>query len=379
MTPAAHSDRAPGTVAVDWPAMLAAAIAGDGVTAVYQPIIDIARGSVVGYEALARFSDHTVINPEEWFQAARDYAIADQLEAAAMTAAFAQRSSLPVNCFLAVNITPDELAQPVVRRVLDSQDDLAGVVIELTEQTRIESYLALEPYLNRYRAAGALIAVDDAGSGYAGLQHLLSLRPAIIKLDRHFIDGIDHDESKRALVEMVGAFADRTNCWVLAEGIERFEELDVLAALEVPLAQGYLLGRPAPPWGEIEPGPAQRLRNRSSTTSAETLRDIVESHPSATSLAQAATILALDPHVEIVVMLDHHDRPSGVVDLESLAVGLTSEAMQINLDTPTSEAGRRSIARPRHTRFHPLVCIDNAGRYTGVVTMERLIERLAKS
>jgi EAL domain-containing protein (putative c-di-GMP-specific phosphodiesterase class I) len=164
-----------------------------------------------------------------------------------MTAAFEPRSSLPLNCFLAINVTPDELARPVVRRVLDQQDDLAGVVIELTEQTRIDSYLALEPYLNRYKAAGALIAVDDAGSGYAGLQHLISPRPAIIKLDRHFVDGIDGDEAKRALVEMLGTFADRTDCWLLAEGIERPEELEVIAGLGVPLAQGYLLGRPAPP------------------------------------------------------------------------------------------------------------------------------------
>jgi EAL domain-containing protein (putative c-di-GMP-specific phosphodiesterase class I) len=374
---------APGTeagagAAVDWPALLASVIAGEAVTAVYQPIIDVTRGVVVGYEALARFTNPTVANPEDWFEAARQYRISDQLEAATITAAFAYRDSLPVNCFLAVNVSPDELAQPVVRSVLDRQGDLSGVVIELTEQARIESYLALEPHLDRYRAAGALIAVDDAGSGYAGLRHLLSLRPAIIKLDRHFIDGIDQSEAKRALVEMLGTFADRTNCWILAEGVERSEELDVLVKLNVPLAQGYLLGRPAPPWAQIEPGPARQLRHRPDPVAASTLRALVEASPAATSLDHAARMLTAQPHLEHVVILDEHDRPAGVADVDSVAVGVTSEVMSCTLDTPTSQAARRSISRPRHNRLQPLVCVDDTGRYTGIVTMERLIAHLAQ-
>jgi EAL domain-containing protein (putative c-di-GMP-specific phosphodiesterase class I) len=363
---------------VDWPALLASAIAGEGVTAAFQPIVDVARGTVVGYEALARFEHRAVTNPEDWFEAARRYRISDQLEAATMTAALGPRSSLPPNCFLAINVTPDELARPVVRRVLDQQDDLAGVVIELTEQTKIDSYLALEPYLNRYRAAGALIAVDDAGSGYAGLQHLISLRPAIIKLDRHFVEGIDADEAKRALVEMLGAFADRTDCWLLAEGIERPEELDVLAALGVPLAQGYLLGRPAPPWSSIEPGAASQLAERTDGLRSGILRDLVETNPSAPDAHHAAAALAATPGLDIVVVLDRNRRPVGVADLESVAMGMTSDPMRLNLDTPIPEAGRRAMGRPRHTRFQPLICTDNAGRYAGVVRLERLIGHLSQ-
>jgi EAL domain-containing protein (putative c-di-GMP-specific phosphodiesterase class I) len=358
--------------------MLASAIAGKGVAAAYQPVVDLARATIVGYEALARFPDQAVTNPEEWFDAARSYGVADQLEAATMTAAFANRSSLPPNCFLAINVSPNELASPVVQNVLDGQADLAGVVIELTEQTRIDSYLALEPFLNRYRAAGALIAVDDAGSGYAGLQHLISLRPAIIKVDRHFVDGIDQDEAKRALVDMLGAFANRTDAWLLAEGIERPQELDVLANLGVPLAQGYLLGRPAPAWADIEPGPAEQLRSRTTAEQPGTLRDLLESCPSATSLEQAAAVLGSNVGLDIVVVLDHHSRPTAVADAESLSVAMTSDAMRVNLSTPITEAAQRAIGRPPYSRFQPLVCTDNAGRYVGIVRMERLIEQLSR-
>ena len=102
------------------------------------------------------------------------------------------------------------------------------MVIELTEHERIDSYAALEPALDRLRAAGALLAIDDAGAGYAGLQHVLSLRPDIIKLDRALVEGLDRDEAKRTLVEMIGTLAGRLDAWLLAEGIETGEELDVL-------------------------------------------------------------------------------------------------------------------------------------------------------
>ncbi len=91
------------------------------------------------------------------------------------------------------------------------EGNLGGLIVELTEQTPIDSYLDLEPDLNQLRAAGALIAVDDAGAGYAGLRHLLQLRPSMIKIDRELIQDVDRDEAKRALIEMLGIFASRVD------------------------------------------------------------------------------------------------------------------------------------------------------------------------
>ena len=360
----------------DWLRLLARAALGIGVGAAYQPVVDLARGTVVGFEALARFTG-SAAGPERWFAAARDLGLAAQLEAATLAVAFEARPSLPHNCFLAVNITPDALAQPAVRQVLDRQGDLSGVVIELTEQTRIDSYLALEPHLDRYRAAGALIAVDDAGSGYAGLQHLIGLHPSIIKLDRQFIDGIDRDEAKRALVDMLGTFADRTDCWLLAEGIERPEELAVLVDLGVPLAQGFLLGRPAPPWAGIEPNVLTRLRSRGANPSATLLRDLVEPGLSVADLGAAAGAMAARPEHRTVVVVDQWHRPTGAVDRHALATGMNPDIMRFNVDTPIADAARRCITRRLDARFQPLICTDNAGRYVGIVPVERLIDKLA--
>jgi EAL domain-containing protein (putative c-di-GMP-specific phosphodiesterase class I) len=118
-------------------------------------------------------------------------------------------------------------------------------VLELTEHDEIPDYELLRQSLDRYRSLGARIAVDDAGAGYAGLQHILSLTPEILKLDLQLIRGIDQDIARRALVRCLVDFASEIGAAVLAEGISSLAELDVLRAVGVPLGQGYCLGRPA--------------------------------------------------------------------------------------------------------------------------------------
>jgi EAL domain-containing protein (putative c-di-GMP-specific phosphodiesterase class I) len=256
--------------------MLAAACRGEGLSTAYQPIVDTSRGTVVGYEALARFPGFDEQNPEVWFSAARARGRAEELESAALRRALEARGSLPPNCFLTLNVSPDLLHSGSVRRVWHDQGDLAGLVIELTEQAPIDSYAELEPDLACLRAAGALIAVDDAGAGYAGLRHLLALRPSMIKIDRALVQGVDRDEAKRALIEMLGIFTSRVDAWMLAEGVERPEEYDTLVSLGVPLTQGFYLGRPAPPWAGIETDLSRWMAGPRSVLHKTTIRDVVE-------------------------------------------------------------------------------------------------------
>ncbi|MBG6224444.1 EAL domain-containing protein (putative c-di-GMP-specific phosphodiesterase class I) [Arthrobacter sp. CAN_A2] len=355
---------------------LAAACLGEGITSAYQPIIDTARGTVVGYEALVRFPGYSEKNPEVWFARARREGCAAELEAAALRSAFAHRGTLPANCFLTVNLSPALLASPLVRHVWAEQGGLGGVVVELTEQTPIDSYLQLEPHLDALRAAGAMIAVDDAGSGYAGLQHLLALRPAIIKMDRELVRDIDTDEAKRALMEMIGLFASRVDAWILAEGIERVEELDTLAALGVPLVQGYLLGRPAPPWQALDLDLALRLSTRARDGAASTIRGVVEPAATALSPLAAAALFAANPNLTDVVLLDGR-RPQAVLTEEAALLGIVTTGLVVNVDTPVEEALARSITREASSRFAPLLVTDNAGRFVGIARMERLIGKLA--
>jgi EAL domain-containing protein (putative c-di-GMP-specific phosphodiesterase class I) len=134
------------------------------------------------------------------------------------------------------------------------RDDLRGVlesgpssrlILELTEHTRIEDYGPVLAGMELHRREGVRIAVDDTGAGYAGLQHILRLRPDVIKLDLDLTRGIHLDPARRALAVSLKTFADELGAVVVAEGIEVREELETLQALGVPWGQGFHLGRPA--------------------------------------------------------------------------------------------------------------------------------------
>ncbi|MFJ6280525.1 EAL domain-containing protein [Arthrobacter subterraneus] len=355
---------------------LLAACRGEGISSVYQPIIDTARGVVVGYEALIRFPGYEEKNPEAWLSAARRDGLAANLEAAALRSALTHKHTLPANCFLTVNTSPDLLTSPEIRAVWAAQDGLGGLVIEMTEQAPIDSYVALEPDLNALRAAGAVIAVDDAGSGYAGLQHLLSLKPAMIKIDRELVKNVHRDEAKRALIGMLGNFAGRIDAWILAEGVELVEELDALLSLGVPLVQGYLLGRPAAPWASLDDDLAHRMVSNRKPTQAVIVRDVLEAAVTVESPAAAMDAFAADPSRTEVVLVEGQHRPVAVLTPASASLAVFNQDLRVNLDTPILDALSRAVTREQYDRFAPLLVTDNAGRFAGVARMERLITAL---
>ncbi|TFC53710.1 EAL domain-containing protein [Cryobacterium sp. TMB3-1-2] len=349
--------------------MLDAVSAGTGVTAAFQPIVDTARGIVVGFEGLARFEMPAGISVEDLFAQARAANRSAEIEARCLRVILAERGSVPTNCFITVNVSPHVLGHDAIRQVWRDQADLTGVFVELTEQSAIDSAADLEPELDAIRAAGGLIAVDDLGSGYAGLSRLLALKPALIKLDRELIQGIDTDEAKRALVEMIGTFANRIDSWVLAEGIETAAEYDTITALGVPLAQGYYLARPGPAWPDL----ARPVVPSAERQPVPVVRDLLDIAPGAESVAAAARIFTDHAEVRTVVLIDHHGRPVSVLDSESAHLGVTTGAVRVNLDTPVRDALLRAITRDSTHRYDPLIVTDNAGRYAGIVRLERLI------
>lgn len=144
---------------------------------------------------------------------------------------------------MAINFSASTLlAGPEVAGLLPSD---RPVVIEITENERVDDYAALRSAL-RDLAPNCHVAVDDAGAGYASLRHIMALRPECVKLDIYWISDIDTDPARQALIAGLIHFTNELGCRLLAEGIERTAELDTLKALGVPYGQGYLLGRPAP-------------------------------------------------------------------------------------------------------------------------------------
>jgi diguanylate cyclase (GGDEF)-like protein len=223
---------------------------------VFQPIVELGSGRLVGYEALARFPEKDERTPDAFFSQATRVGLGPQLEALALIAAL-KVPNRPYGTYLSLNCTPTAISSPIVRSSLPTH--LEDVVIEITEHELAPEDGALEAGLAELRGRGARIAIDDAGAGYAGLQSVMRIQPDIIKLDRSLITGVDTDSAKSALIEFFVVFAKRIDAEVCCEGIETPGELAALAGLGVNLGQGFLLGRPGGPWSTIAPPAAAAI------------------------------------------------------------------------------------------------------------------------
>lgn len=222
-------------------------IAGDGLTMVTQPIYDIGTGTVHAYEALARFRTRSTSSPLHWLALAEEYGLRADLELACFRAGLALLPSRPAGTRLTVNLSARLLGDRRLTAILDRQD-VDGLVIEITEDSLIGDEAAALEATAPLIARGIAIAVDDMGAGYSGLRQIASLRPGYLKIDRSLVTGIDVSPERAALVEALVGYARRTGGILVAEGVETEAELAAVRALGVPLVQGYLLGRPGPPF-----------------------------------------------------------------------------------------------------------------------------------
>lgn len=212
---------------------------------VYQPIIHVGMNKLVGHEALTRFTAEPFRSPDKWFNEAATVGLQEDLEFAVIRKALADFHHFPDDTYLSFNVSPGTILKGSVPALFAGYP-LQRVVLEVTEHESIDNYSAIADELAPLRQQGLRLAVDDAGSGYASFRHILKLKPDVIKLDASLVGAIDKDQSIRALAAALIRFAEETGSKVVAEGVEREEELAVLRQLKVNKAQGYLLGRPCP-------------------------------------------------------------------------------------------------------------------------------------
>lgn len=339
----------------------------DDLTLVFQPIVGLETGRIAGYEALARFPGAS--GPDVWFAAAAEAGVAAELEALAVHKALAAVPHLPDDTFLTVNVSPHLLGTTPVQDALRSRADLHRVVVELTEHTPVDDLGALRAQTDVLRARGALIALDDAGSGYSGLQQMAALRPQMVKLDRALVADADADPVRMALAEMVGEFAGRIDAWLLAEGVETAAELAAFAQLGVPLAQGWLLGRPSPVFAPLAAEVtalvrAQVARARLTESVASLLRPIRQ-------CASGEAVTGLPP----ALLLGPHGEPAGLLlgDPRTSEIYTAPVSLRVHPSTDTQETLQRALTRPPARRWEPVVCTDPTGHVLGIVRVEDLV------
>lgn len=212
---------------------------------VFQPIV-AANGTVVGTEALARFTTTPNRTPDRWFAEAAEVGLGIELEMLAVQSAIDRIDDLPG--FLAVNVSPATLLSPALHQLV-AQPLFPGprIVIELTEGEAVETYGTLREALAGLRREGVRFAVDDAGAGYSNLQRILELRPDFIKLDQSMVTGIERDPARRALATALADFARSIGAETIGEGVELPAELHALRVAGIGWAQGFLFGMPSRP------------------------------------------------------------------------------------------------------------------------------------
>ena len=218
------------------------------IRAVFQPIVRLSDLGTIGYEGLARFPTPpglVALPPDVTLAAAARAGIRDELEVACWRA-IAAAGVPPHGRLLWVNLSPEALGHPGLL-------ELAGklpsrLVIELTEQDTVLNNQLLRERLRPWIARGALVAVDDAGAGFTSLEYVADIRPDFLKLSRGMVAGVDRDATRESVLRATAAFAREVGARVVAEGVERMEELETLRAMDLDYGQGWLFGRPGEAW-----------------------------------------------------------------------------------------------------------------------------------
>ena len=218
-----------------------------------QPILNLVDGRVMGYEALSRGPSNSPLHgPQALFRVAGQHGRLAALDWACMRTALRTFARLKLPGQLFVNLSPGSLldASFAPAAVLAALNDAglasSQVVIEITESAPAIDYAQLRQVVAGLRTAGIEVALDDLGEGFSSLRLWSEVKPAFVKIDKHFISGIHQDPHKIQFVRSIKLLAEGAHSLVIAEGVESTSELAVLKDLGIRYAQGYLIGRPSP-------------------------------------------------------------------------------------------------------------------------------------
>ena len=220
---------------------------------VFEPIVSAHNLTVFGYEALVRGPvDTPFTTAGSLFAAAEEHEMISELDALCWQAALQGAIAIPPGTKLFLNVRPSSIEDPrfqpevIIERLRQYRLTPANVVFEISEQESIENYPSFRTLRDTYRALGFQFALDDTGAGYASLQTVMEVAPDYIKVDRAFVRGVDEDTGRQAMFCAFREAARSVGARIIAEGLDRIEELQTLSGLGIDLGQGWLFGRPTP-------------------------------------------------------------------------------------------------------------------------------------
>jgi diguanylate cyclase (GGDEF)-like protein len=243
-------------------------ILGEGLSTVYQPIVDLGTGDIFAYEALTRGPRGTALeSPATLFAIADEVDLTVELDRACFRGALRNAMTLEPVHRLFVNLLPMSFYDSAFIEVevgnLLSAAGLtpANIVFEITERLAIENFASFKRALAAYTAMGFGVAIDDVGTRHSNLETVMSLRPHFIKISDVLVRGIARSTVKREMLRSLRHIAETIDAVMVAEGIEHVEDVIALRDLGLRYGQGYYMARPAPPFVTLRDDVRAELRS----------------------------------------------------------------------------------------------------------------------
>lgn len=374
--------------------------------AVYQPIVDLRNGHVLGWESLARGpAEGNFRSPTLMFDFAEEVGSVFALERCCREQAMAGLGGLEPGQKLFLNIHPQTLGDPSFKsgetlRLLERHGlKPYNVVFEITERHNVKDFTLFYRTLEHYRSQGYQVAIDDVGTGYSGLSRLAAVRPDYIKVDMSLVRGIDANPVQRSLIETLVAFCQKIGCDIICEGIETETELSSLQSMGVDYGQGYLLARPAAP----KPHPQLRIPlSRGVNGHARDWKCSIPlselNEPAPTVAPDALTrdvknLLDSQPISGVVVVeggkplglvMSHHlDRQLGTYFGTSLyyerSVSRLMDTTPLMADgsQPVEQVAKQAMCRDRFKLYDHII-VTKDGYLSGLVSVQKMLDALAR-
>jgi EAL domain-containing protein (putative c-di-GMP-specific phosphodiesterase class I) len=253
-------------------------ILGEGLTSVYQPIVDLGTGDIFAFEALTRGPRGTSLeSPATLFAIAEEVDLTVELDRACFRGALRNAMTLEPVHRLFVNLLPmsfydHAFIEVEVGNLLTAAGlTPANIVFEITERLAIENFASFKRALGVYTAMGFGVAIDDVGTRHSNLETVMSLRPHFIKISDVLVRGIARSTVKREMLRSLRHIAETIDAVMIAEGIEHLEDVIALRDLGLRYGQGYYMARPGPPFPTLPDTVRAELRKTGSTPSKPTI------------------------------------------------------------------------------------------------------------
>ncbi len=374
----------------------------------FQPIYDLYTGEILGYEVLSRGRE-PFHNTRTMFDLAESWNLTWELEFTCRMAALNTIAGLPHpfdQKLFFLNVSPHIFNNPIFSREFSRRElkemgiDYKKIVIELTESTSVDDYAGFEKLIRFYVGEGFLVALDDFGAGHSGLITLVAMTPHFLKLDKGIVSDIHLNSYKQNLIKAISGFSASAEISLIAEGIEKYEELQTLFRQGVRYGQGYLLGNPAP---------YPVLQNRESK---QMLHELTEEYnhtryaldisvsrlvsrphtieKGSTTCAQLDRIFRQHNSIDHVVVLEN-DFPCSLITRQDFyaAIGgrygysffekrpieaiITPKMLVVDERTDLRILGRFAMNRDHKELYNPVIITDREGQFVGTITIKKLL------